>query len=108
MNSFTFKRMITNRTFLDDSLNGTYNFSGSKSGVSSFVQIQLPFSKFDTILIKFKFCLLNTWDQISLMLFLGNDQHSVKTDHLALTYVQGYLMLTWSVGNGNLLICGYR
>ncbi|KPI93957.1 Protein eyes shut [Papilio xuthus] len=40
-------------------------------------------------------------DQIALLAFVGQSgRHGPRSQHLALTFVKGYLMLTWNMGNG--------
>ncbi|XP_041979297.1 protein eyes shut [Aricia agestis] len=43
----------------------------------------------------------NDMDQIALLAFVGqNGRHDSKSQHLALTFVKGYIMLTWNMGSG--------
>ncbi|CAG5056620.1 unnamed protein product [Parnassius apollo] len=40
-------------------------------------------------------------EQIALLAFVGqNGQHDARSQHLALTFVKGYIMLTWNMGSG--------
>ncbi|CAF4870332.1 unnamed protein product [Pieris macdunnoughi] len=40
-------------------------------------------------------------DQIALLVFVGqNGRHDSRSQHLALTFVKGYIMLTWNMGSG--------
>lgn len=40
-------------------------------------------------------------DQIALLAFVGqNGRHDVRSQHLAITFVKGYIMLTWNLGSG--------
>jgi protein eyes shut len=40
-------------------------------------------------------------DQIALLAYIGQTgRHNSKSQHLALTFVKGYIMLTWNMGNG--------
>lgn len=40
-------------------------------------------------------------DQIALLAFVGQaGRHDSRSQHLALTFVKGYLMLTWNMGTG--------
>ncbi|CAK1549723.1 unnamed protein product [Leptosia nina] len=40
-------------------------------------------------------------DQIALLAFVGqNGRHDSKSQHMALTFVKGYVMLTWNMGSG--------
>lgn len=42
-----------------------------------------------------------TQEQISLIAFMGqNGVHDQGSDHLAISYVKGYIMLTWNLGSG--------
>lgn len=45
----------------------------------------------------------NTLDQISLIAYLGQSGSRQEiSDHLSITYVRGYIMLTWDLGSGNI------
>ncbi|KAL4715118.1 hypothetical protein ACJJTC_012165 [Scirpophaga incertulas] len=40
-------------------------------------------------------------DQIALLAFIGQaERHDSRSQHLALTFVKGYIMLTWNMGSG--------
>lgn len=40
-------------------------------------------------------------NQISILLFLGQEgQHDYYSDHLAVSFVKGFMMLTWNLGSG--------
>lgn len=40
-------------------------------------------------------------DQIALLAFAGqNGRHDARSQHMALTFVKGYIMLTWNMGSG--------
>lgn len=40
-------------------------------------------------------------EQISLLVFIGQaGQHDSRSQHMALTFVKGYIMLTWNMGTG--------
>lgn len=40
-------------------------------------------------------------EQIALLAFVGqNGKHDSRSQHLALTFVKGYIMLTWNMGGG--------
>lgn len=40
-------------------------------------------------------------DQIALLAFIGQDyQHDSITDHLAVSFIKGYVVLTWNLGSG--------
>ena len=50
--------------------------------------------------LRFKF-IPSTYDQVGLMLFLGQDgQHDSTADHLAVSFIKGYVVLTWNLGSG--------
>lgn len=50
--------------------------------------------------IRFKF-IPTTMDQISILMFLGQKgQHDLFSDHMAVSFVKGYVMLTWNLGSG--------
>ncbi|KAH1001463.1 hypothetical protein HUJ04_005481 [Dendroctonus ponderosae] len=75
-------------------------FSSTVKGLSSYVAYQLPEGVSQRMEIKFRFT-PTTADQISLLLFIGQDgQHDAYSDHLAVSFVQGYILLTWNMGSG--------
>lgn len=40
-------------------------------------------------------------EQISLMVFVGQDgSHGPGSDHLAVSFIKGYIVLTWNLGSG--------
>lgn len=48
-------------------------------------------------------------DQIALLAYVGqNGRHDFRSQHLALTFVKGYIMLTWNMGNGKILLMIYQ
>lgn len=43
-----------------------------------------------------------TQEQISMVAFMGqNGVHDQGSDHLAISYIKGYIMLTWNLGSGS-------
>lgn len=78
------------------------SFSTMVGGLSSFAAYKLPTSLASQGMeIRFRIQ-PNNMDQISLLAFLGQSGlHDPKSDHLAVTFVKGYIMLTWNLGNGN-------
>lgn len=70
-------------------------------GLSSFAAYPLPLQLISHGLeMHFKIKPHNM-DQIALLAFLGQSSlHDPKSDHLAVTFVKGYIMLTWNLGNG--------
>ncbi|XP_012155413.1 protein eyes shut isoform X2 [Ceratitis capitata] len=76
------------------------SFSGSVNGLSSFVAYTVPIPLEYSIELSFKI-LPQTMSQISLLAFLGQSgYHDEKSDHLAISFIQGYIMLTWNLGGG--------
>ncbi|XP_053960263.1 protein eyes shut isoform X3 [Anastrepha ludens] len=76
------------------------SFSGSVNGLSSFVAYTVPIPLEYSIELSFKI-LPQTMSQISLLAFLGQTgYHDEKSDHLAISFIQGYIMLTWNLGGG--------
>ncbi|XP_076253721.1 eyes shut [Rhynchophorus ferrugineus] len=75
-------------------------FSSTVRGLSSFVAYSLPEGISHSMEIKFRF-VPTTLEQIALLLFMGqNGQHDFYSDHLAVSFVKGYIMLTWNMGSG--------
>ncbi|KAH8413382.1 hypothetical protein KR009_010472 [Drosophila setifemur] len=76
------------------------SFSGSVNGLSSFVAYTVPIPLEYSLELSFKI-LPQTMSQISLLAFLGQSgYHDEKSDHLAVSFIQGYIMLTWNLGAG--------
>ncbi|XP_030383778.1 protein eyes shut [Scaptodrosophila lebanonensis] len=76
------------------------SFSGSVNGLSSFVSYTVPIPLEYSLELSFKI-LPQTMSQISLLAFLGQSGfHDEKSDHLAVSFIQGYIMLTWNLGAG--------
>lgn len=75
-------------------------FASSIGGLSSFAAYKLPTEIYQDLQLTFKF-IPHDMEQISLMLFLGQDgYHSATSDHLALSFIKGYIVLTWNLGSG--------
>nr|XP_022918881.1 protein eyes shut [Onthophagus taurus]XP_022918882.1 protein eyes shut [Onthophagus taurus]XP_022918883.1 protein eyes shut [Onthophagus taurus] len=75
-------------------------FSSSIYGYSSFIAYPLPTAVSNKLEIKFRFSPA-TMDQISILMFLGQrGQHNFHSDHMAVSFVKGYIMLTWNLGSG--------
>ncbi|KAK5647120.1 hypothetical protein RI129_005584 [Pyrocoelia pectoralis] len=76
-------------------------FSGSIHGLSSYAAYQLPIGGISNNMeIKFKFS-PTTMDQIAILMFIGQaGQHDVTSDHVAVSFVKGFIMLTWNLGSG--------
>ncbi|XP_037042682.1 protein eyes shut [Bradysia coprophila] len=76
------------------------HFSGSVNGLASYVAypVQLPLDYSMELSLNI---LPTTMTQISLVAFIGqNSFHDDKSDHMAISFVQGYIMLTWNLGSG--------
>lgn len=77
-------------------------FSSSVNGLSSFVAYPFPVGISKTMEIKFRFT-PTTLEQISLLLFIGQaGHHDYYSDHVAVSFVRGYIMLTWNLGSGKI------
>lgn len=76
------------------------NFSSTVHGLSSYAAYPIPSGISQSMEIRFKF-VPSTMDQISILLFLGQKgQHDLFSDHMAVSFVKGYVMLTWNLGSG--------
>lgn len=75
-------------------------FSSSINGLSSFIGYHLPMAMSNDMELMFKIR-PNTLDQIALLLFIGqHDYHDSTSDHIAVSFVKGYIVLTWNLGSG--------
>lgn len=78
------------------------SFSSTVNGYSSFAAYQLSKSVSHSLEIKFHF-IPSTVDQIALLMFIGQDGvHDTSSDHMAVSFIKGYIMLTWNLGSGKL------
>ncbi|PBC29466.1 Protein eyes shut [Apis cerana cerana] len=76
------------------------SFSVLVPGFSSYVAYGISNSIKDTMELKLKL-IPRTYEQISLIAYLGQSgSHQDLSDHLSITYVRGYIMLTWDLGAG--------
>lgn len=71
-------------------------FPGSVSGLSSFASYSIPAEIHQSFELSMNFMPSFT-DQIALMVYIGND---ASTDHVALSFIKGYIVLTWNLGAG--------
>lgn len=79
-------------------------FSSSIHGLSSFAGYHLPKEMSNNMELTFKIK-PNTIDQISLLLFIGQHGfHDSTSDHMSVSYVKGYIVLTWNLGSGTFLV----
>lgn len=75
-------------------------FSGSVFGQSSFVSYPVTIPVDYELELSFRI-VPSTLNQIALLAFIGQTgYHDDKADHLAVSFVKGYVMLTWNVGGG--------
>ncbi|CAH0389402.1 unnamed protein product [Bemisia tabaci] len=79
---------------------GQPSFFSSVNGLSSFIAYPLPTAIHNSFELRFRFVAEDA-DQISLMLFIGQDHmHDAMTDHFAVSFIKGYIALTWNLGSG--------
>lgn len=77
------------------------SFSVFTPGVSSYIAYGLTGSIKDSLELKLRL-IPQSIEQISLIAYIGQSgPYRDLSDHLALTYVRGYIMLTWDLGSGN-------
>lgn len=80
------------------------SFSPTKSGYSAFVAYHLPVNIENFFVMKFRFS-THDMDQIALMLFVGQEgYHDLTSDHLAVSFIKGHVVLTWNLGSGNQIV----
>lgn len=80
------------------------SFSTLVPGFSSYIAYGVSNSVRDTMELKLKL-IPHTLDQISLIAYLGQSgSRQELSDHLSITYVRGYIMLTWDLGSGKSLL----
>ncbi|CAL7951647.1 unnamed protein product [Xylocopa violacea] len=76
------------------------SFSVLVPGFSSYIAYGVSNSIKDTMELKLKL-IPRTHEQISLIAYLGQSgSRRDLSDHLSITYVRGYIMLTWDLGAG--------
>ncbi|XP_017886693.1 protein eyes shut [Ceratina calcarata] len=76
------------------------SFSVLVPGFSSYIAYGVSNSIRDTMELKLKL-IPRTFEQISLIAYLGQSgSRRDLSDHLSVTYVRGYIMLTWDLGAG--------
>lgn len=75
-------------------------FSSSVGGLSSFSAYSLPAEIHQNMVLTFRF-IPHDMEQISVMAFIGQDgYHGPTSDHLAVSFIKGYVVLTWNLGSG--------
>ena len=76
------------------------SFSVLVPGFSSYIAYGISNSIKDAMELKLK-VIPRTYEQISLIAYLGQSgSRQDLSDHLSITYVRGYIMLTWDLGAG--------
>ncbi|XP_053692498.1 protein eyes shut [Sabethes cyaneus] len=76
------------------------SFFGSIKGLSSFVAYPVSFPLEDRFEFSFKI-IPTTLSQISLLAFLGQrDDHTERSDHFSVSFIQGFILVTWNLGTG--------
>ncbi|PNF26337.1 hypothetical protein B7P43_G01769 [Cryptotermes secundus] len=79
---------------------GQPSFSSSVGGLASYAAYPIPGAIHNSMEIKFKF-IPSTVEQIALMVFVGQDGfHDSRADHLSVSFIKGYVVLTWNLGSG--------
>ncbi|XP_050527265.1 protein eyes shut isoform X2 [Daktulosphaira vitifoliae] len=71
-------------------------FPGSISGLSSYAAYSIPAEIQQSFELTMNF-VPNSMDQISLMMYIG---HDTASDHVALSFIKGFIVLTWNLGAG--------
>jgi len=79
---------------------GQPSFSSSIGGLASYAAYPIPGAIHNSMELKFKF-IPSTVEQIALMVFVGQDgYHDSRADHLSVSFIKGYVVLTWNLGSG--------
>ncbi|KAL9708057.1 hypothetical protein quinque_011575 [Culex quinquefasciatus] len=76
------------------------SFFGSIKGLSSYVAYPISFPLEDRFEFSFKI-IPTTTSQISLLAFMGQmDDHTERGDHFSVSFIQGFILVTWNLGSG--------
>ncbi|XP_045459283.1 protein eyes shut-like [Melitaea cinxia] len=78
------------------------SLSPISSGISTYVTYPLASTAInsDRFDLRLRFQTADM-DQIALLAYIGqNGRHDSRSQHIALTFVKGYIMLTWNMGSG--------
>ncbi|XP_039278690.1 protein eyes shut [Nilaparvata lugens] len=79
---------------------GQPSYAPSVRGISSYTAYPLPGAVHHSFEIRFRF-VPSSMDQIALLLFIGQGRiHDSTSDHLAVSFIKGYVVLTWNLGSG--------
>ncbi|XP_065164400.1 protein eyes shut [Atheta coriaria] len=75
-------------------------YSSSVQGYASYTTHTIPKASYKYMYIKFKITPSNL-NQISLLMFMGQEgQHDFHSSHMSVSFVKGFIMLTWNLGAG--------
>lgn len=75
-------------------------YTSSVRGLTAFSAYPVPGAMHHSFEIRFRF-MTQTTDQVALLLFVGQDHpHDATADHMAVSYIKGYIVLTWNLGSG--------
>ncbi|XP_025158440.1 protein eyes shut [Harpegnathos saltator] len=84
----------------DDAILERPAFSVLIPGFASYIAYGVPISIKDTMELKLRL-IPRTFDQISLIAYFGQrGSRRDVSDHFSITFVRGYIMLTWDLGSG--------
>ncbi|GLH11809.1 uncharacterized protein GBIM_16555, partial [Gryllus bimaculatus] len=76
------------------------SFSASVGGLASFMAYPLPAPLHHSLELRFRFRPA-TAEQVALLAFVGQEgAHDAHADHLAVSFIKGYVVLTWNLGSG--------
>lgn len=94
------KKKIPQLLGISDLEIGQPAFSSSIGGLASYAAYPIPGAIHNNMELKFKF-IPSTVEQIALMVFVGQDGfHDSRADHLSVSFIKGYVVLTWNLGSG--------
>ncbi|XP_054282074.1 protein eyes shut [Macrosteles quadrilineatus] len=75
-------------------------YTSSVRGLASFSAYPVPGAMQHNFEFRFRF-VTQSMDQVALLLFVGQEHdHDSSSDHLAVSYIKGYIVLTWNLGSG--------
>ncbi|XP_063218539.1 protein eyes shut [Bacillus rossius redtenbacheri] len=79
---------------------GQPSFFSTVGGLSSYAAYPLPGAIHKSMELRFRFSPATT-EQVALMVFVGQEgAHDSRSDHLAVSFIKGYVVLTWNLGSG--------
>lgn len=96
----TIGNKATRRLVLSDAVLVRPAFSVLVPGFASYIAYGVPTLIKDAMELKLRI-IPRTFDQISLIAYFGQGgSRRDVSDHLSITFVRGYIMLTWDLGSG--------